>query len=122
MTALEKAVRSGSVDTPCDCSGAELQDMLPGILPQMGQENIGNLRRMAQESGYGAPGGGMGAIGGGGMGGLAGAGAGAGMGAHVVDDDDDDDGAWPWAGTYGWVFPRDVRHGRLCGQPAGAPT
>ena len=67
--------------------------MLPGILPQMGQENIGNLRRMAQESGYGAPGGGMGAIGGGGMGGFAGAGAGAGMGAHVVDDDNDDDGA-----------------------------
>lgn len=65
----------------------------------MGQENIGNLRRMAAESGYGAPGGGMGGFGAGAGGFGAGAGAGAGMGmgggGAAEDNDDDDDGALP---------------------------
>ena len=84
----------------CPCGvRAELQD----ILPQMGQDNIGHLRRMAAESGYGAPGGGMGGFGAGAGGFGAGAGAGAGMGmggaGATEDNDDDDDGALPPRGT-----------------------
>ncbi|KAF8378902.1 hypothetical protein HHK36_030251 [Tetracentron sinense] len=53
----------------------ELQDILPGIINQLGPDNLDNLRRLAEQFQKQAPG----------------AGAGAGAGAGTTQEDDDDE-------------------------------
>ena len=68
------------------CARAELHDLLPSILPQLGADNMATLRKLAEE-GYtpgagGAPGG---------FGGMPGGGARPGV--ATIEEEDEDDGA-----------------------------
>jgi hypothetical protein len=60
---------------------AELHDLLPGILPQLGADNMNALRKLAEE-GYGAGAGGFGR-------------GGPGGGVTTIEEEDEDDGAQP---------------------------
>lgn len=68
---------------------AELHDLLPNILPQLGADNMATLRKLAEE-GYGGAGG----AGGGAPGGFGGpGGGGARPGVATIEEEDEDDGA-----------------------------
>ena len=64
----------------CAWCGAELHDLLPSILPQLGADNMNTLRKLAEE-GYG-PGAGAGF----------GRGPPGGVGTIEEEDEEDDDG------------------------------